>query len=83
MDLTQKGGEMANQLTQKMQSFIQKNNQLKIVFGERLTTEGKPIFDKRDMENSDRVFYRFSNGDGVTLTDKDMENSTYTPVWQL
>jgi hypothetical protein len=70
--------------TEKMAKFIAKNRSVKIVFGERLTPEGKTIFTKEDLERSDRVLYRFTDGKRMTLTFDDIKSAPdYQPVWKL
>lgn len=70
--------------TTKMEKFIAKNRSVKIVFGEKLTPEGKTIFTKKDLERCDRVLYRFADGKRVTLTFDDIKSAPdFKPVWDL
>lgn len=70
--------------TQKIKDFIAKNNTVKIVFGERLTPEGKTIFTAEDMKRSDRILYRFSDGVKMTLTFDDLKSAPeFEPEWDL
>jgi hypothetical protein len=70
--------------TKKMKDFIDKNNSQKIVFGERLTPEGKTIFTAEDMKRSDRILYRFSDRTTATLTFDDIKSAPdFEPAWDL
>lgn len=70
--------------TQKIKDFITKNKSLKIVFGERLTPEGKTICTADDMKRSDRVLYRFSDGTNMTLTIDDLRSAPkFNPKWDI
>lgn len=70
--------------TEKMAKFIEKNKSVKIVFGEKLTPEGKTLYTKQDIERCDRVLYRFEDGVKMTLTFDDIESAPdFKPVWDL
>lgn len=70
--------------TDKMKEFIAKNKQIKIVFGEKLTPEGKTLHTREDLERCDRVLYRFSDGTRMTLKFDDISSApNYKPKWDI
>lgn len=70
--------------TENMANFIAKNNVVKIIVGERLTAEGKQLNDIYDLRRSDRVRYRFTDGERITLLHIDSESAPdFKPVWDL
>ena len=67
-----------------MRAFIEKNQTNKIVFGERRTSENKPVFNYSDLKNSDRILYRFDDGYKITLTKDDSKSApNFKPEWAL
>jgi hypothetical protein len=71
-------------MTKNMLSFIEKNQVSRVVFGERRTTEGKPVVNKQDLDNSDRVLYRLEDGSQFTLTRSDVNSAPdFTPDWAI
>ena len=70
--------------TQAMSAFIEKNKTCKVYFGERLTKDGKPVITRADLEQSDRVYYRFEDGSDATLTQQDIASAPgFVPAWVM
>lgn len=70
-------------MTENMRNFIEKNKVTKIIFGEARTSRDKPIETIEDMNDSDRVFYRFEDGESMVLTNEDVNSFDYKPVWAI
>tara|TARA_R110002051_G_C8427811_1_gene452972 strand:- start:156 stop:380 length:225 start_codon:yes stop_codon:yes gene_type:complete len=71
-------------ITQNMANFIAKNNAIKIIQGERLTPKGKQVKDTYDLCRSDRVRYKFADGEKITLLHADAESAPdFKPTWDL
>jgi hypothetical protein len=69
-------------ITKNMLAFIEKNQANKVVFGERRTAEDKPVINKSDLDNCDRVLYRLDDGSQFTLTRSDVNSDPdFTPDW--
>ena len=67
-----------------MANFIAKNNTVKIIEGERLTPEGKQVKDTYDLCRSDRVRYRFADGEKIILSSVDAKSAPdFKPTWDL
>lgn len=74
--------ELLKNITPNMLAFIEKNLTNKVIFGERRTAEDKPVINKSDLENSDRVLYRLDDGSNFTLTRSDVNSVPgFTPNW--
>ncbi len=68
--------------TQNMLDFMRKNQSKTVVFGERRTPDNKPVLTKADMDCSDRVVYRFEDGEEMALLTKDSRSEpNFTPKW--
>lgn len=73
-----------NQITQNMQTFIEKNKINKVIFGERRTSRNKPAIRKADLDYSDRVFYKLDDGSQFTLTSRDVRSAPdFRPNWDI
>ncbi|MCZ4337747.1 hypothetical protein [Shewanella colwelliana] len=74
--------QLLKNITPNMLAFIEKNLTNKVIFGERRTTEDKPIINQSDLDNSDRVIYRLDDGTEFTLTRSDVNSAPgFTPDW--
>jgi hypothetical protein len=69
-------------MTKKMDEFKNHNAAHKIVSGERLTPERKPVRSGDDFKRSDRTKYVFDDGSSRTLKDADKDQN-YNPAWAL
>ena len=70
--------------TQNMSDFMSKNKTNLVVFGERQTPEGTQILTKIDMDRSDRLLYRFDDGEEFTLLGKDAQSAPdFMPAWAI
>ncbi|HHZ94176.1 MAG TPA: hypothetical protein EYN67_01160 [Flavobacteriales bacterium] len=70
--------------TENMQKFIDKNSTVKIVEGALLTPEGKCIITADDMRRSDRVKYRFVDGESLMVLRSDIDSAPkFTPDWDI
>lgn len=68
--------------TTKMTKFMTKNKTVDITNGIVVTKEGHPAFTKAEMGESDRIRYRFADGETMTLTDKDRASApAFNPRW--
>lgn len=71
-------------ITTNMSNFIQANRVSLIVLGDRRTPEDKPVKNKRDLDNSDRVKYKLADGSIFTVTREDVSSAPeYKPQWDL
>lgn len=71
-------------ITPNMLAFIEQNQIKKVIFGERRTTDNKPVLNKYDLENSDRIIYKFDDGSEMTLTSQDTKSATgFIPDWSF
>jgi hypothetical protein len=69
-------------ITYNMARFIAKNKNSLVVFGEKRTSDDKPIFTQKDMDGCDRVFYRLDGGEEFTLLFSDTQSAPdFKPVW--
>lgn len=71
-------------MTPKMKRFIEKNRQFKVIQAERLTSKGKPIQSKQDLDDSDRTRYKFEDRSVITLKTTDKQSAPdFTPEWNF
>ena len=71
-------------ITQNMVNFIAKNNKVKIIEGERLTPEEKQVRGAYDLCRSDRVRYRFADGEKIILENTDaLSAPDFKPIWDI
>lgn len=69
-------------MTENMKKFIAKNKTVKVVEGERLTPEGNSVENSTDLFRSDRVKYRFTDGERAVLLTTDTKSAPgFKPAW--
>lgn len=70
--------------TPNMIAFIEQNQINKVIFGERLTRDNKPVNNVADLEQSDRVLYKLDDGTEFTLTSEDIKSAPdFVPDWSF
>lgn len=69
-------------MTPQMKVFIGINQTKKVVFGGRITENGKPVLTRADIAESNSVLYRLDDGSKFILTFKDIQSAPdYLPEW--
>lgn len=71
-------------ITENMQKFIDKNKTEKVIEGTRMTPEDKHIRYYSDIASSDRIRYKFEDGETMTLLSEDTKSApTFVPEWGM
>ena len=71
-------------MTENMKAFVEHNKKHKVVCAEMLTLEGEPVLTDKDVENSDRSRYTFSDGSKIVLlSDDKLSAPDFKPIWDF
>ena len=71
-------------MTENMKAFVEHNKKHKVVCAGMLTPEGEPVLTDKDVENSDRSRYIFSDGTEIVLLSADrLSAPDFKPIWDL
>jgi len=74
------GGKI--KMTENMKAFVEHNKKHKVVYAGMLTPEGEPVSTGKDVENSDRSRYIFSDGTEIVLLSADkLSAPDFKPIW--